>query len=50
MLTLLLGLAIGLTLAKMPAEFWTQLRTESAIGARAAWAWIINKFKRQQGS
>lgn len=50
MLTFLLGLALGFTLAKMPAEFWAQLRGDIAAGAAKVWAWLTNKFKRQQGS
>ena len=46
MLTFLLGLAVGFTLAKMPAEFWTQMRTESGAAVQAAWAWLKSKFKR----
>lgn len=47
MLTFLLGLAIGFTLAKMPAEFWAQMRAEFSAGAVKLWAAIKSKFKRQ---
>lgn len=43
MLKFLLGLAVGFTLAKLPAEFWAQMRAESVIGMRAAWEWAKAK-------
>jgi len=48
MLTFLLGLALGFTLAKMPAEFWAQLRAEVAAGAANAWARITRKKDKPQ--
>lgn len=45
-MTWLLFLAVGFILGKMPAEFWTQMRTESGAAVQAAWAWLKSKFKR----
>lgn len=48
MLTLLLGVIVGYTIAKMPPELWAQAREEVVVGVRTGWAWLRAKFGKRQ--
>lgn len=45
--TFALGAAVGFIVAKMPAEFWAELRADVSAAAVLAWGWVKSKFKRK---